>query len=404
MKPADGVGLAARKVSRLGSIRIRLALLYSILLFGLAAIVVGGIYLSLSRALSDEPVSRDVRYGDMIIDAGASYVESEGDDQSAAGRLTAFEEEVNHRALDRLRTYSVTALAALLLGSFVVGWYVAGLVLRPIGRISLVAREISATDLSRRIDLGGPADELRDMADTFDEMLGRLDVAFESQRRFVQEASHELRNPLAVLRANLDVVMADSKADTDDFRAAGEVAGRAAARMSALVDDLLLYAHHERTDSRLEPVDASNLVEETVEDFGAAASEAGVAIQHEIAHELPVVGDPVALRRALANLLSNAIRVSDPTGRVRVTAGQDSEMVWMSVLDDGPGLSPEDQERVFQRFWRGDRASAREAGRSGLGLAIVRQIAEAHGGQVTLRSTVGVGSTFTIWLPRFVDD
>ncbi|MDP6076587.1 MAG: ATP-binding protein, partial [Acidimicrobiales bacterium] len=159
-----------------------------------------------------------------------------------------------------------------------------------------------------------------------------------------------------------------------------------------------------RTDSRLEPVDASNLVEETVEDFGAAASEAGVAIQHEIAHELPVVGDPVALRRALANLLSNAIRVSDPTGRVRVTAGQDSEMVWMSVLDDGPGLSPEDQERVFQRFWRGDRASAREAGRSGLGLAIVRQIAEAHGGQVTLRSTVGVGSTFTIWLPRFVDD
>ena len=139
MKPAGGVGLAAHKLSRLGSIRIRLALLYSILLFGLAAIVVGGIYLSLSRALSDEPVSRDVRYGDMIIDAGASYVESEGDDQSAAGRLTAFEEEVNHRALDRLRTYSVTALAALLLGSFVVGWYVAGLVLRPIGRISLVA-------------------------------------------------------------------------------------------------------------------------------------------------------------------------------------------------------------------------------------------------------------------------
>jgi signal transduction histidine kinase len=116
-----------------------------------------------------------------------------------------------------------------------------------------------------------------------------------------------------------------------------------------------------------------------------------------------VVGDPVALRRALANLLSNAIRVSDVGGLVRVTAGHDSEMVWMSVLDDGPGLGPDEQERVFQRFWRGDRASAREAGRSGLGLAIVRQIAEGHGGQVTVRSTVGIGSTFTVWLPRFLE-
>ena len=403
MKPVAGSGLNTRRSNRLGSIRTRLALLYSILLFGLAAIVVGSIYLSLSRTLSDEPVSRDARYSDMIVGAEPASADPGGDSRPVGGRLAAFEEEVNRRALDRLRTYSVTAVAALFLGSLAVGWYVAGLVLRPIGRISSVAREISATDLSRRIELGGPDDELRDMADTFDEMLGRLDVAFESQQRFVQEASHELRNPLAVLRANLDVVMADPDADTDDFRAAGEVAGRAAARMSALVDDLLLYAHHERTDSRREPIDASTVVVETIEDFGAAALADGVALQHEVAHELLVVGDPVALRRALANLLSNAIRVSDPGGRVRVTAGQDSEMVWMSVLDDGPGLSPEDQERAFQRFWRGDRASAREAGRSGLGLAIVRQIAEAHGGQVTLRSTVGVGSTFTVWLPRFVD-
>jgi len=399
----DESGVASWAPNRLGSIRTRLTLLYSILLFGLAAIMVGGIYLSLSRALSDEPLSRDARYGDLIAAVESASGVSGDDALPVSDRLVAFEGEVNRRALDQLRTYSVTALVALFLGSLAVGWYVAGLVLRPIGRISSVAREISATDLSRRIDLGGPDDELRDLADTFDDMLGRLDVAFESQRRFVQEASHELRNPLAVLRANLDVVMADPNADTDDFRAAGEVAGRAASRMSALVDDLLLYAHHERTDSRREPVDAAIVVAETVEDFGATAAAAGIVLLHEIAPELPVVGDPVALRRALANLLSNAIRVSDPTCRVRVTAGQDAEMVWMSVLDDGPGLSPEDQERVFQRFWRGDRASAREAGRSGLGLAIVRQIAEAHGGQVTLRSTIGVGSTFTVWLPRFVD-
>ena len=380
-----------------------MALLYSILLFGLAAVGVGGIYLSLSRALADEPVSREARYGDLVADDPGDGAEIVPDERARVARLVAFEEEVNRRALDRLRSQSFTALIALFLGSLGVGWYVAGLVLRPIARISAVARDISATDLSRRIDLGGPADELRDLADTFNDMLARLDKAFESQRRFVQEASHELRNPLAVLRANLDVVMADPNASADDFRAAGEVAGRAAARMSALVEDLLLYAHHERTVARREPVDASVVVVETVEDFAATATAAGVDLRSEIAPTLLVVGDPVALRRALANLLSNAIRVSDVGGLVRVPAGHDSEMVWMSVLDDGPGLGPDEQERVFQRFWRGDRASAREAGRSGLGLAIVRQIAEGHGGQVTVRSTVGIGSTFTVWLPRFLE-
>ena len=403
MTAPRGLRTAARLPDRLGSIRTRMALLYSILLFGLAAVGVGGIYLSLSRALADEPVSREARYGDLVADEPGDGAEIVPDERARVARLVAFEEEVNRRALDRLRSQSFTALIALFLGSLGVGWYVTGLVLRPIARLSAVARDISATDLSRRIDLGGPADELRDLADTFNDMLARLDKAFESQRRFVQEASHELRNPLAVLRANLDVVMADPNASADDFRAAGEVAGRAAARMSALVEDLLLYAHHERTAARREPVDASVVVVETVEDFAATATAAGVDLRSEIAPTLLVVGDPVALRRALANLLSNAIRVSDVGGLVRVTAGHDSEMVWMSVLDDGPGLGPDEQERVFQRFWRGDRASAREAGRSGLGLAIVRQIAEGHGGQVTVRSTVGIGSTFTVWLPRFLE-
>ena len=392
-----GVAAAGRLPVRLGSIRMRLTLLYSILLFGLAAVMVGGIYLSLSRALSDEPMSRDARYG-VLADQEVIY--SPG--SAAPDALALFEQEVNRRALDQLRTYSFLALAALLAGSLGVGWYVAGLVLRPIGRISSVAREISATDLSRRIDLGGPSDELRDLADTFDDMLARLDGAFENQRRFVQEASHELRNPLAVMHTNLEVVMADPDADLRDFRAAGEVAGRATARMSALVDDLLLYAHHQRSDVRREEVEVAAIVRETVDDFGAAAAAVDVSLDSEAAPSLAVLGDAAALRRALANLLSNAVRVSDPGGSVRVSAGQDAEMVWVSVVDEGPGLGPEDQARVFDRFWRGDRASAREAGRSGLGLAIVRQIAEGHGGRATVRSTVGVGSTFTIWLPRLV--
>jgi signal transduction histidine kinase len=314
-----------------------------------------------------------------------------------------FEEAVNRRALRQLRIYSVVALAVLFIASLLIGWYVSGLVVRPIDRITAVARRIQGTDLSRRISLGGPPDEFRELADTFDDMLDRLDTAFEMQRHFIQEASHELRNPLAVLRTNLDVVMDDPASGPDDFRAAGEVALRATSRMSSMVDDLLLYAHHERPDIHRDPIDLASVVSETVGDFAAAAATAGVDLRAEVAERLAVVGDPVALRRGLANLLSNAIRVSDPGTSVLVAAGHDDEMVWISVRDEGPGIDPDDVEHVFQRFWRGDLPSAREHGRSGLGLAIVRQIAEGHGGQATVRSTVGVGSTFTIWLPRYVD-
>ena len=402
MSRFDG-GLAGRMPDRFGSLRTRLALLYSIVLFALAAVMVGGIYLGLSRALSDEPMSRMARFEQMVATDVADGVSMTPGDHEERPWLVIFESEVNRRALERLRAYSFTALGGLFLGSIAVGWYVAGLVLRPISRISAVAREITATDLSRRIDLGGPSDELRDLADTFDEMLGRLDESFEGQRRFVQEASHELRNPLAVLRTNLDVVMADPDAGPEDFRAAGVVAVRAAERMSVLVDDLLLYAHHERRDSSREPIDLGTVVAETDEDFAAAASREGVGLDHDRCSGLDVLGDAAALRRALANLLSNAIRVSDAGGRVRVMTGRDDEMVWASVVDDGPGLPAEHLDRVVQRFWRGERASAGEVGRSGLGLAIVRQIAEGHGGRATVRSTVGDGATFTVWLPRYVD-
>ncbi|MDP6288377.1 MAG: sensor histidine kinase, partial [Acidimicrobiales bacterium] len=142
---------------------------------------------------------------------------------------------------------------------------------------------------------------------------------------------------------------------------------------------------------------------ETVEDFGAAAGRAGVVLELEQRSGLDVLADAAALRRAVANLLSNAIRVSDGGGVVRVATGRDDDMVWVSVVDDGPGIAVEHLEHVFQRFWRGDRASAREVGRSGLGLAIVRQIAEGHGGRATVRSVPGEGATFAVWLPRYVD-
>ncbi len=388
------------KISRLppASIRLRLAVFHSTLLFGVAAVVVGVIYQNVSRVLNDEPISRSPVLVELVGPADTNELGSED-------RLgfRGFEQEINRRALSQLRVYSVVALAVLFLASLAIGWYVSGLLARPIGQIAAVARKIQATDLSRRICLGGPLDEFRELADTFDDMLDRLDTAFEVQKNFIQEASHELRNPLAVMRTNLDVVMEDPGAEIQDFRSAGEVARRAASRMSVLVEDLLLYAYHERPNLERDPINLAVIVEETVTDFRAAAESEGIEFVTDIAERLPVIGDSAALRRGLVNLLSNAIRVSVPHSCVMVTAGHDDEKVWLSVRDEGPGIAPAEVDQVFQRFWRGDLASARGEGRSGLGLAIVRQIAEGHGGRVTLRSAVGSGSTFTIWLPRYVD-
>jgi signal transduction histidine kinase len=372
----------------MGSIRVRLTVLYSTVLFGLAALVVFGIYTGVSRSLDSQPVSQRLEYSAYGLTESVEVIPWE-----------EFERRVNQRALDKLREYSFTALGLLFIGSLGTGWVVAGRVLRPIGRITGVAREIQATDLSRRINLRGPNDELRQLADTFDAMLARLDAAFESQRRFIHEASHELRNPLAVIRTNLDVVLSDPTASVDDLREAGEVVGRTAERMSTLVDDLLLYARQEEPANRAGLIDVAPLVHDAVAEFRAAADSGGIRLDHVATPGLWINADATAVRQALANLLANAVRLAPSGTAIRVAAGSEGGWVWLAVEDQGPGISPEDQERVWARFWRGDRRRAREEGRSGLGLTIVRQIVERHHGRVQLVSEVGRGSTFVLWFP-----
>ncbi len=167
------------------------------------------------------------------------------------------------------------------MASFGVSYWIAGYLLRPIGRITRVAREISATDLTRRIALQGPDDELHQLADTFDDMLGRLDEAFASQRQFIQEASHELRNPLAVIRTNLEVTLTDPDASTDDLRHTAEVVERSTDRMTRLVDDLLLYARNETPSLDRDAVDAAALVHEAADEFRAPAEARGLTISWE---------------------------------------------------------------------------------------------------------------------------
>ena len=283
--------------------------------------------------------------------------------------------------------------------SFGVSWLIAGYLLRPIGRITKVARDISATDLSRRIDLHGPDDELHELADTFDEMLGRLEAAFASQREFIQDASHELRNPLAVIRTNLEVTLGDPDATVDDLRHTGEVVERSTERMTRLVDELLVFARNETPTLIQESVDAFSIVHEAADEFRAPASARGLQLEWAAEPGLLMVGDRNAVRQAVANLVANAVRLAPPESRVSVRAGREGPWIWLAVDDQGPGIAPENQDRVFQRFWRDESAAGDSEHRNGLGLAIVRQIAEAHGGEVKLVSALGVGSTFALWIP-----
>jgi signal transduction histidine kinase len=374
------------------SIRVRYTLLYSAVLFGLAALVVVTLYVILSMTLAGEPVTSSGRgvFCNPITNACFSFKVVDAQQ---------IEKLINAQTLDKLRDFSFKALGVMFVASLGVGWVIAGRVLAPIERITSVARDIQATDLSRRIELGGPEDELRRLADTFDAMLARLDAAFGAQRQFLADASHELRNPLAIIRTNLDVALADPDADPEELRQSLVVIQRASDRMSHLVDDLLALARGQALEVRSETVDLGAAVADASDELFLSAKRRDITLDRTIVPGVVVSGDYDALKRAVSNLLENAVRYAPPGSRVRLAVGSERSRAWVSVSDEGPGLAPEDQRRVFDRFWRADKGRSRAEGGTGLGLAIVRQIANSHGGEVQLQSRVGVGSTFTIWLP-----
>jgi signal transduction histidine kinase len=376
------------------SARFRLTALYSAILFTLAALVVGGIYLALSRSTDAKPITRTYE-AEKLIRGPDGHVRSRG--TLTVAEVSDIEGAVSYQTRQTMWKYSAAMLGGMFVASLGIGWGLSGWVLRPVRSIARTAHEIQATDLSRRIRLGGPDDELRHLADTIDSMLDRLDHAFATQRQLIDDASHELRTPLTVIRANLDAALADPEATEEDRRRAAVLVDRATTRMTHLVEDLLATTRR-----------ASNAYGDTDVDLGVVAGEAGdeferlaaardLAIDYDLEDGLEVIGDPDALRRAVGNLISNAVRLAPAGTRITVAAGHLRGWHWIAVRDQGPGIRAEHRSRVFDRFWHGA-APQGEDRHTGLGLAIVRQIVEAHGGQARLFSEEGVGSTFVLWL------
>lgn len=377
------------------SVRFRLAVTYSLIVFGLAFVAIAGVNLAISRTLDEEPVSeRSDVYA--VVQPDGSFLVVEDRYRSVMANL---ERLVNLRALQNLRRFSLWALVVMFPASIGLGWLIADRALRPIGRIAGVAREIQASDMSRRIDLEGPSDELKELADTFDNMLNRVEAGVAAQRDFIEDTSHELRNPLAVMRTNLDVALADPQADAATLRAAAEVVRRTLDRTARTVDDLIVYARREVTPTEAEAVDLYDLVAELAEEYAATAADRDVEIlATPSAHPVAVVSDRANVKQAVVNLIRNAVAVAPAGTAVRVESGAEEDWAYIKVRDQGPGIEEADHTRIFERSW--SKSVGGKEGGTGLGLAIARQLATAAGGTVTVRSSREAGAEFAVWLPR----
>ena len=284
----------------------------------------------------------------------------------------------------------------------VIVYAVAKTALRPIGRMARDAAGIQeAQDLSRRVAVPRTGDEVADLGQTFNGMLGRLEVVFDVQRRFIADASHELRTPLTAIRGNADLLRQHGERMEDSERAVVlDDMATEAERMSRLISDLLALARA-RTGEQLPP--APVRFDEAVD--GAVRAARGLARGHDIIYsgadnQLLVMGDPDRLKQLALILLDNAIKYTPPDGHIWVIVQQDRAAVELRVMDDGPGIPAERLPHLFERFYRGGTlARGRDDGGAGLGLAIAREIAQGYGGTITVESTVGRGTAFTVQFP-----
>lgn len=303
-------------------------------------------------------------------------------------------EEQTHAEMSAITRLSLVLMPLLLILAVIGGYAIAGRMLRPIRKISETAEEIgNGSDLKKRIDVGEGEDELHQLAAGFNGMFERLDQAFEIEKQFTSDASHELRTPVAVILTQCELMLEEEK-KPEEYRHALKVIERQSRKMSKLIQDLLMYTRLEmKTDKyQKEMVSFSKIVTSVCEDM-ILIRKSGITLTSQVQEDVICFGNHILLTRLLINLISNAYRYGKENGHIWVKLEKTASEVRLSVEDDGIGIAPEEQEKIFRRFYQVD--SSRTGEGTGLGLSMVKQIAEFHGGTVTVESVPGKGSIFT---------
>lgn len=362
------------------SIRFRLAAWYLISTTLLLAVFIIGINTAMYRSQPDPPPP---------LFPGDSH----------AWQQTVKEQQEQYR--QNLRMYSIIGAAIILVMVAGGGYILARAMLKPVDRVSTLASHISHTNLKERINHHGPDDEVKRLSDTFDGMLQRLETAFESQKQFIQDASHELRTPIAIAQTNIEVLEMQPDPGIADYRHLIDVIKLSMERMVGVSNNLLLLSEGTPPKTKWVTIDLSTMLNEIKAETEMEAAASKVTIELKLPPEpLIIQGDPLSIKQAVVNLVNNAIKYNRPGGKVTVSAGAENSGIAITVADTGIGISPQDMEHVFDRFYRVEKSRSREKGGSGLGLAIVKKIVEDHGGQVTVTSQINLGSSFKITLPR----
>ncbi|MFF5956288.1 sensor histidine kinase [Streptomyces luteogriseus] len=384
------------------TIRIRLTLLYGGMFLIAGILLLSIIYLLAAQALNtgNEPLFKIV---------GGTEIKVASDRcpavNSASPTLTEFNAAISkciddqrHVALDNLLSRSLLALLGLAVIAFAFGYAMAGRVLSPLGRITRTARAVAGSDLSRRIELDGPDDELKELADTFDDMLERLQRAFTAQQRFVGNASHELRTPLAINRTLLEVHLSDPNAPME-LQQLGKTLLATNERSEQLVEGLLLLARSDNQIVERGPVDLAEVAEQAVDQMHGEAENKGVLIRGE---QKPAVvqGNGVLLERIALNLVQNAVRYNIAEGGwVEVTTDVQHGQAVLVVSNTGPVVPAYEIDNLFEPFRRLRTERTGSDKGVGLGLSIVRSVARAHGGHIYAQPREGGGLVMRVTLP-----
>lgn len=303
-------------------------------------------------------------------------------------------------AMKNLFLLYLISVPATIIIAIVGGLFLASRSLKPVDRMTKVAYEISMGDLSKRLNIPYTNDEIGRLARTFDAMIDKIDDSFKRQRQFTNDASHELRTPIAVIQSQAESALNFSHSE-DEYRSALATILSEAKHMGKLVSDLLFLA---RSDSRaeklhMEELNFGELVEGIVAVLKPIAQDNGIDLKVIENGDFIVRGDQTHLTQLLYNIIDNAIKYTLPDGEIKISVEKKGKFVKTSVRDTGIGIPEEHLPHIFERFYRVDKARSRENGGTGLGLSICQWIASAHGGKIEVFSEVGKGSTFVIWLP-----